>query len=108
MNVKKRKEIEKTLLEVPTGLLLFHYKDIQQEIVPTLQLEEYGVSKNWVIIMDSRHNSSAALTETETSGPSAQNHYYTRSFGGGKETAWQRRKVMFPGCYEEELHRQRC
>jgi len=87
MNVKKRKEKEKTVLEVPTGLLLFHYKDIQQEIVPTLQLEEYGVSKSWVIIMDSRLNSIEALTETETSGPSAQDHDYTRSFGGGKETA---------------------
>ena len=40
-----------TLLEAPTGTLLFHYKNIKQEIVQTLLLEEYGVSKKWVIIM---------------------------------------------------------
>jgi len=40
-----------TLLEVPTRTLLFHYKNIKQEIVQTLLLEEYGVSKKWVIIM---------------------------------------------------------
>ena len=39
------------LLEVPTGTLLFYYKDIKQEIVHKLLLDEYGVSKRWVIIM---------------------------------------------------------
>jgi len=34
-----------TLLEAPTGTLLFYYNDIKQEIVHTLLLEEYGVSK---------------------------------------------------------------
>jgi len=32
-----------TLLEEPTGTLLFYYKDIKQEIVHTLLLKEYGV-----------------------------------------------------------------
>jgi len=45
-----------TLLEAPTGTLLFYYKDIKQEIVHTLLLEEYGVSKKWVIIMDRRQD----------------------------------------------------
>ena len=45
-----------TLLEVPTGTLLFYYKDIKQEIVHTLLLEEYGVPKKWVIIMDRRQD----------------------------------------------------
>jgi hypothetical protein len=45
-----------TLLEAPTGTLLFNYKDIKQEIVHTLLLEEYGVSKKWVIIMDRRQD----------------------------------------------------
>ena len=36
-----------TLLEAPTGTLLFNYKDIKQEIVHSLLLEEYGVSKQW-------------------------------------------------------------
>ena len=40
-----------TLLEAPTRTSLFYYKDIKQEIVHTLLLEEYGVSKKWVIIM---------------------------------------------------------
>jgi len=40
-----------TLLEAPTGTLLFYYKDIKQEILHTLLLEKYGVSKKWVIIM---------------------------------------------------------
>ena len=34
-----------TLLDAPTGTLLFYYKDIKQEIVHTILLEEYGVSK---------------------------------------------------------------
>jgi len=45
-----------TLLEAPTGTLLFNYKNIKQEIVHMLQLKEYGVSKKWVIIMDRRQD----------------------------------------------------
>jgi len=45
-----------TLLEAPTGTLLFYYQDIKQDIVHTLLLEEYGVSKKWVIIMDRRQD----------------------------------------------------
>jgi len=45
-----------TLLEAPTGTLLLNYKDIKQEIVHMLLLEEYGVSKKWVIIMDRRQD----------------------------------------------------
>jgi len=33
-----------TLFESPTGTLLFYSKDVKQEIVHTLLLEEYGVS----------------------------------------------------------------
>jgi len=44
------------LLEAPTGTLLFYYKDIKQQIVHMLLLEEYGVSKKWVIIMDRRQD----------------------------------------------------
>ena len=43
-----------TLMEAPTGTLLFYYKDIKQEIVHKLLLEEYGVSKKWVIMMDKK------------------------------------------------------
>jgi len=53
------------LLEAPTGTLLFYFKDIKQEIVRTLLLQEYGVSKRWVIIMDKRQNKTAALTQAE-------------------------------------------
>jgi len=51
-----------TLLEAPTGTMLFFYKDIKQEIVhtSTLLLEEYGVSKKLVIIMDKRQDKTAA------------------------------------------------
>jgi len=35
-------------------------------------LEEYGVSKKWIIIMDRRKDSKAAWTLAETSGLSAQ------------------------------------
>jgi len=63
-----------TLLEATTGTLLFFYKEIKQEIVHTLLLEEYGVSKKWVIIMDRRQDLS--------SGPSAQDRYCARGFGG--------------------------
>jgi len=40
-----------TLLQAPTGTLLFDYKDIKQKFVHTLLLEEYGVSKKWMIII---------------------------------------------------------
>jgi len=72
-----------TLLEAPTGTLLFYYKDIKQEIVHTLWLEEYGVSKKWVIIMDKRQDKTAASTQAETRGSSAQDRYCARGSGGG-------------------------
>jgi len=72
-----------TLLEAPTGTLLFYYKDIKQEIVYTSLLEEYGVSNKWVIIMDKRQDKSAASTQAETSGSSAQDRYCARGSGGG-------------------------
>jgi len=53
------------LLEAPTGKLLFYYKDIKQEIVHTLPLEEYFVSKKWVIIMDRRQGSNGLRLQQE-------------------------------------------
>ena len=72
-----------TLLEAPTGILLLYSKDIKKEIVHTLLLEEYGVSKKWVIIMDWRQNLNVTSTPAGKSGPSAQDHYCARGFGGG-------------------------
>ena len=72
-----------TLLEVPTGTLLLTNKDIKQEIVHTLLLEKYGVSKIWVIIIDRRQDKNGALTEIETSGTSAQYRYCARGPEGG-------------------------
>ena len=54
-----------TLLEAPTGTLLFYYKDIKQEIVHTLLLEEYGVTKKWVIIMDRRQDLTSLRLQQE-------------------------------------------
>jgi len=51
-----------TLLKAPTGTLHFYYKDIKQEIVQTLLLEEYGVTKKWVLIMDRRQDVNVTLT----------------------------------------------
>jgi len=72
-----------TLLEAPTGTLIFYYKDIKQEIVHTLLLEEYSVSKKWVIIMDRRQNLNVTSTPAGKSGPSAQDCYCARGFEGG-------------------------
>jgi len=72
-----------TLLEAPTGTLLFYYKDIKQEIVHTLLLEEYGVSKKLWIIMDRRQDFKVTSTPAGKSGPSAQDRYCARDFGGG-------------------------
>ena len=49
---------ERTLFEEPMERLLFYCKDIKQEIVHTLLLEEYGVmvSKKLMIIMDRRQD----------------------------------------------------
>ena len=37
----------------------------------TLLLEEYGVSKKWIIIMEKRQDKTAVSTQAETSGLSA-------------------------------------
>ena len=74
------------LLEAPTGTLLFCYKDIKQEIVLTLLLEEYGVLKKWEIIMDRRQDLNVTSTPAGKSGPSAQDRYCASGqlgFGGG-------------------------
>ena len=63
--------------------MLLYYKDIKQEIVHTLLLEEYGVSKQWVIIMDRRQDLNVTSTPAGESGPSAQDNYCARSFRGG-------------------------
>jgi len=72
-----------TLLEAPTGTLLFYYKDIKQEIVHTLLLEQYAVSKNGLIIIDKRQDLNVTSTPAGKSGPSAQDRYCARGFGGG-------------------------
>jgi len=72
-----------TSLEAPTGTLLYYYKDIKQEIVQTFLLEEYGVSKKWVIIMDRRQDLNLTSTPAGKCGPSAQDRYCARGFGGG-------------------------
>ena len=58
-----------TLLEAPTGTLFFYYKDNKQEIMHTLLLEKYGVSKLWGIVMKKpeRQDKNAASTQAETS-----------------------------------------
>ena len=63
--------------------IAFYYADIKQEIVYTLLLEEYGVSNQWVIIMDKRQDKTVASTQAETSGSSAQDCYCARGSGGG-------------------------
>ena len=52
----------------------------------TLLLEEYGVSKKWVIIMDRRQDLDVTSTPVGKSGPSAQDRFCARGslcFGGG-------------------------
>jgi len=80
---QRHTNVKMTLLEAPTRTLLLYYKDIKQEIVHTLLLEEYGVSKNWVIITDKRQDNTAASNQAETSGSSAQDRYCARGSGGG-------------------------
>ena len=48
-----------------------------------LLLEEYGVSKKWVIIMYRRQESNATSTIAEKNGPSAQDRNCARGLGGG-------------------------
>jgi len=59
-----------TLLKALTGTFFFNLKknvkDIEQEIMHALLMEEYGVSKTWVIIMDKRQDTSAASTPAKT------------------------------------------
>jgi hypothetical protein len=80
---------KRTLLEEPTGTLLFYYKYIKQEIVlkheivHTLLLEELGVSKKWVIIMERRQDSNVTSCPTGKSGPPAQDCYCAGGLGRG-------------------------
>jgi len=48
-------------------------------------LEEYGVLKKWVIIMNRRQDLKRFLTPAGKSGPSAQDRYCARGFGGGEK-----------------------
>ena len=57
--------------------------DTEQEIVHTLLLEEYGVSKKWVISLDRRQDSNAISTPAGQSRPSAQDRYCARGLGKG-------------------------
>jgi len=75
-----------TLLEAPTEILPFQYKYIKQEIVHTLLLEEYGLSKKWVIIMDRRQDSNVTSSPAGKNGPLAQDCYCARGLRGGAET----------------------
>jgi len=87
-----------TLLEAPTGTLLFYYKDIKQEIVHALLLEEYGVSKKWVIIMDRRQDLNVTLTPARKNAPSAQDRYCARGcscFGCLQGTSKQSRSCFW-------------
>ena len=81
------------LLEAPTRTLLFHYKDIKKEIMHTLLLEEYGVSKTWVIIMDKRQDTNAASTPAKTrtlgSGSLLCQEFRRRH----EETAWKLKRI---------------
>jgi len=62
---------------------IFYYKDIKKEIVHTLLLEEYGVSKQCVIIMDRRQDLNVTSTPEGKSRPLAQDRYCARALGGG-------------------------
>jgi len=73
------------LLEVPTRTSLFYCKDMKQEIVHTLLLEEHGVSKKCVIIMDRKQDSKVTSTPAGKSGPSAQNCYCAKGLGRGEK-----------------------
>ena len=49
----------------------------------TLLLEEYGVSKKWVIIMDRRQDSNVTSTPVGKGGPSAEDRYCAKGLGRG-------------------------
>jgi len=53
-------------------------------------LEEYGVSKKWVIIMDRRQDSSATSTPTGKSAGSLLRQRFRRR---REETAWKKRRI---------------
>ena len=74
-----------TLMEAPTGTLLYYYQDLKQEIVHTLLLEECGVSNKWVIIMDRRQDLNVTSTPAGPGkiGPSTQDRYCARCLGVG-------------------------
>ena len=59
----------------------------------TLLLEDYGISKKWVIIMDRRQDSNAALNPEETSGPSPQDRLCQELRRRREETAWKRSRI---------------
>jgi len=93
--------------------LLSHYKGIKQEIVHTLLLEEYGVSKKWVIIM-SHHDRSGTQMRLRLQqekrdlalGPgivTVQNFRRRREERAwSEEMAWKRKRIKTK--MEKRLH----
>jgi len=81
-----------TLLEAPTVILLFYDKDVKQEIVHTLLLEKYGVSKKLVIIMDTRQDLNVTSTLDGKSGPSAQDVTVPKVFEEARRNGVQTKK----------------
>jgi len=80
--------INRSASQAPTVTSHFYYKDIKQEIVHTLPLEEYSVSKKWVIIMDSRQDSNAAST------PAGSGLLPCKEFRMGREeTTWKHKRI---------------
>jgi len=79
----------RSALQAPTGTLLGCCKDVKQEIVHTLLLKKYGVSKKCITIMDRRQDSNVASTPAATSGPSAL-FICQESRRSHEETAWKR------------------
>jgi len=73
--LQKRPIILRSLLIVATP-----YKDVKQEIVHTLLLEEFCVSKKWVMIMDRRQdwNATSESIPAGKGGPFAQDCYCAR------------------------------
>jgi hypothetical protein len=87
--------VNRSTFHAPTGTSLFYYKDIEQEIVHTLLLEEYGVSKKCTIIVEMRQGLKCGFESSRSKWTFGSRLLLCQEYRRRREeTAWERGKIQ--------------
>ena len=89
--VAKEAQKEEAGLSIDDDFYIFYYKDISTSLVHDLKLEEYGMTKAWVII--EKATSNGGEKAPPTTGDNDQTETYTRHYArpAGTDRAVRRR-----------------